>query len=166
MKILETERLLLRHLTADDADFFLALLNEPGWIDNIGDRGIRTVEAAAEYIARSYAASYETLGYGLYLVELKDTGERLGICGLIKRDSLEDVDIGFAFRQQYWGNGYAVESAAAVLEYGHHTLGITRIVAITSQTNKSSAKVLEKIGLKFEGLIKLPEFAKEERLFG
>jgi RimJ/RimL family protein N-acetyltransferase len=166
MKILETDRLLLRHMANNDAAFFLELLNEPGWIENIGDKGIRSVEAAERYIADVYAASYETLGYGLYLVELKDTGECLGICGLIKRDSLADVDVGFAFLERHWGNGYAVESAAAVLEYGHRTLGLDRIVAITSQTNHNSAKVLEKIGLKFERLIKLPEFDHEERLFG
>ena|ERR1044072_8552447 len=165
MKILETDRLSLRHMEPLDAPFFLELLNSPGWLENIGDRGIRTVEAAAGYITDVYAASYETLGFGLYLVELKDTGERLGICGLIKRDSLPDVDIGFAFLERHWGNGYAVESAAAVLEYGYRTLGIERIVAITTQTNESSAKVLEKIGLKFEGLIKLGEFEHEERLF-
>ncbi len=165
MKILETERLLLRHMTADDAEFFLELVNEPGWIDNIGDKGVRTVEAAAESIAKHYTASYETFGFGLYLVELKETGEPAGICGLVKRQSLEDVDIGFAFLERFWGKGYAVESASAVLDYGHNILMIGGIVAITSQTNHGSARVLEKIGLKFERLIKLPEYAHEERLF-
>jgi RimJ/RimL family protein N-acetyltransferase len=165
MKILETERLVLRHMVPDDAPFFLTLLNEPGWIDNIGDKGIRSVEGAAEYITKSYTSSYEKFGFGLYLVELKKTGEPLGICGLVKRASLEDVDIGFAFSERFWGKGYAVESAAAVLEYGYTVLGIKRIVAITTQTNHASAKVLERIGLKFERLIKLPDYEHEERLF-
>jgi RimJ/RimL family protein N-acetyltransferase len=165
MRILETDRLLLRHMTEDDAQFFLELLNEPGWINNIGDRGIRTVEECAAYITRVYVAGYEKNGFGLYLVELKETDEPVGICGLVKRDSLENVDVGFAFKERYWRRGYAAESAAAALEYGHNTLGIERIVAITSQTNHGSARVLEKIGLKFERLIKLGDSDHEERLF-
>lgn len=165
MKILETERLLLRLMTEDDAQFFLELLNEPGWINNVGDRGIRTVEECAAYITRVYTAGYENNGFGLYLTELKETGEPVGICGLVKRDSLENVDVGFAFKERYWGRGYATESAAAALEYGHNTLDIERIVAITTQTNHASARVLEKIGLKFERLIKLGDSDEEERLF-
>lgn len=165
MKILETERLLLRHMTADDAAFYLELVNEPGWLTNIGNKGVHSVEDAARAIAKHYTASYETFGFGMYLVELKETGEPAGICGLIKRESLADVDVGYAFLERFWGSGYATESAAAVLDYGHNVLGIGRIVAITSQTNQSSARVLEKIGLKFERLIKLPEYELEERLF-
>jgi len=165
MKILETERLLLRHITVDDAEFILELINEPSWIENISDKGIRTLDAAAQYIADVHLASYAKFGFGLYLVELKETGEATGICGLIKRDSLENVDIGFGFLRRFWGKGYAAESAAAVLDHGHNVLKIERIVAITSQTNHSSARVLEKIGLKFERLIKLPDYEHEERLF-
>jgi RimJ/RimL family protein N-acetyltransferase len=165
MKILETERLALRHMTVEDAEFFLELINSPGWLANIGDRGRRTVEEAAQYIADVYVPSYAKNGFGFYVVELKETGEPLGISGLIKRDSLPDVDIGFAFLERHWGRGYAAESAAAVLDYGLNVLNIPRIVAITKQTNDASGRVLERIGLKFERLIKLAEFESEEKLY-
>ncbi len=118
MKILETERLVLRRLTAGDAAFILELLNEPAFLENIGDRGARTLADARRYIARGPVASYRKFGFGLYLVELKDSGTPVGICGLLKRESLEDVDIGFAFLRRYWSQGYARESAAAVMHYG------------------------------------------------
>jgi RimJ/RimL family protein N-acetyltransferase len=164
MNILETERLTLREVTAGDAEFILELLNDPGWILNLGDKGFRTLEAVTEYIAERYTTSYEKFGFGFYLVTVKESGTPIGLCGLIKRDSMEDVDIGFGFMEKFWGAGYATESAAAVLDYGRNTLGIKRIVAITSPTNDSSAHVLEKIGLKFEGMVNIPEYG-EERLF-
>jgi len=164
--IIETERLFLRELSADeDAEFVLELVNEPGWIRNIGDRGIRTREAARGYIVNGPAKSYEQNNFGLYLVGLKETGERVGICGLIKRDSLEDVDIGFAFLERFWSKGYAVESASAVMDYGRETLGLKRIVAITIPTNQGSIKVLEKIGLHFEKMVKMPTDEEEIMLF-
>ena len=109
---------------------------------------------------------YSRLGFGLYLVELKEAGLSIGICGLIKRDSLEDVDIGFAFLPKYWGKGYAHEAASAVMEYGRNALGLKRIVAITSADNDSSIKLLEKLGLRFERMLKLSNESEEVRLFG
>jgi RimJ/RimL family protein N-acetyltransferase len=164
--IIETERLFLRELSADeDAEFVLELVNEPGWIRNIGDRGIRTIDEARGYILNGPAKSYEQNNFGLYLVGLKNTGERVGICGLIKRESLEDVDIGFAFLERFWSKGYAVESAAAVMDYGRETLGLKRIVAITIPANRGSIKVLEKIGLHFEKMVKMPTDEEEIMLF-
>jgi len=109
---------------------------------------------------------YSRLGFGLYLVELKEEGVSIGLCGLIKRDSLEDVDIGFAFLPEYWGRGYAFEAASAVMEYGGRALGIRRIVAITSADNESSARLLQKLGFRFERMIKLSDDSEEVRLFG
>ena len=164
--IIETERLFLRELSADeDAEFILELVNEPAWISNIGDRGIRTTEAARDYITSRIAASYEQNGFGLYLVGLKDSGERIGICGLIKRDTLEDVDIGFAFLERFWSKGYAVESADAVMNHARGSLKLGRIVAITIPSNQGSIKVLEKIGLRFEKMIKMPADEEEIMLF-
>jgi len=164
MKIIETERLTLRLQTTDDAKFILELVNDPSWLKFIGDRGVRTVEDAREYIMNSIH-SYEKAGFCFYLVERKEDQSLLGICGFVKRDSLEDVDIGFAFLPKYWGKGYAYEAASATLAYGLDTLGLNRIVAITTQDNHASAKLLEKIGLKFEGLVQLSNDSEELRLF-
>jgi RimJ/RimL family protein N-acetyltransferase len=165
MIILETERLVLRRLTTDDAEFVLELLNEPSFLQYIGDRGVRSLEDAREYILNRLVASYERNGFGLYLVELKESRIPIGISGLVKRDALPDADIGFAFLPAYWSQGYAVESAAAVMNYARAVLGLIRIVAITSLDNEASAKLLEKIGLRFERLIKLSEDAEEVKLF-
>jgi RimJ/RimL family protein N-acetyltransferase len=165
--IIETERLFLRELSADaDAAFVLELVNQPSWKQNIGDRGLRTLEDARGYIVNGPAASYRQNGFGLYLVGLKTTGEPVGICGLIKRDSLEDVDIGFALLEKFWSQGYAVESARAVLDRGRDAHGLKRIVAITIPTNQGSISVLEKIGLKFEKTIKTGDEEEEILLFG
>jgi RimJ/RimL family protein N-acetyltransferase len=163
--VLETERLIIRKLTTDDAPFILELVNEPSWIRFIGDRGVRTLDAARAYISNGPIAMYERFGFGLYLVMLKGDKVPLGMCGLIKRDALPDVDIGFAFLPRYWGKGYAIEAAAAVLAYGRRALGLGRIVAITSPDNQSSIKLLEKIGFVFEGMIRLPGETSEVRLF-
>ncbi|MGH9875363.1 MAG: GNAT family N-acetyltransferase [Pyrinomonadaceae bacterium] len=166
MKILETERLVLRRLSADDAGFILELLNQPSFLRYIGDKGVRTIEDAIGYIQTGPQASYERFGFGLYLVELKESGVSIGMCGLIKRDSLPDVDVGFAFLPDYWSQGYAFEAAAAVMNYGREALGLKRIVAITSLDNAASIKLLEKVGLRFERLIKLADDQPEVRLFG
>ena len=165
MKILETERLVLRRLALDDAAFLLELLNEPAFLKNIGDRGARTLTDARRYIARGPVASYRKFGFGLYLVELKDSGAPIGICGLLKRDWLNDVDIGFAFLRRYWSQGYARESAAAVMHYGWTTLRLKRIVAITKPTNQASIALLEKLGLRFEKIIAQPDHGGENKLF-
>jgi len=163
--VLETERLVLRRLSTDDAEFVLELLNEPSFRRYIGDRGVRNLAEAAQYILNRLVASYERNGFGLYLVELKEGGIPIGISGLVKRDTLPDADIGFAFLPAYWSKGYAVESAAAVMNYAREVLGLTRIVAITSLDNEASAKVLGKIGLRYERLIRLSEDAEEVKLF-
>jgi RimJ/RimL family protein N-acetyltransferase len=165
MIVLETKRLVLRKLSVDDAKFVLELLNEPSFLRYIGDRGVRNLEDAAQYILNRLVASYERNGFGLYLVELKDGGIPIGISGLVKRDTLPDPDIGFAFLPAYWSKGYAVESAAAVLSYAKEKLGLNRILAITSRDNEASAKLLGKIGLRFERVIKLSEDAEEVKLF-
>jgi RimJ/RimL family protein N-acetyltransferase len=166
LKVLETDRLILRWLSSDDAEFILGLLNEPSWLQFIGDRGVRTIEDARDYILKGPVEMYARLGFGFYLVELKEGTIPIGICGLIKRDFLNDVDIGFAFLPKYWGRGYAYESASAVMAYAKGPLGLQRILAITNPDNHSSAKLLEKLGLRFERMIKLPDEDQEIRLFG
>ena len=165
MQVLETERLILRRITPDDAAFILELLNEAAFLRFIGDKGVRSIEDAEQYILKGPVESYERLGFGLYLVALKSSGVPIGICGLVKRDTLEDVDIGFAFLSDYRRNGYAFESAAAVKDYGQKVLGLGRLLAITQPENVGSIRVLEKIGLKFERLIRLTADSPEIRLY-
>jgi RimJ/RimL family protein N-acetyltransferase len=166
LTILETDRLLLCHLSTEYADFILELLNEPSFIQNIGDRGVRTIEAANSYILNGPVASYAKNGFGLYLVKLKETDESMGMCGLIKRDTLEDVDIGYAFLPRFWSKGYAVESALAIKDYAKNVIGLKRMVAIVDPQNQGSIRVLEKIGLQFEKMVKLSEDDIELKLFG
>src|SRR5512133_2625949 len=150
---LDTARLHLRPLAADDAPFILELLNEPSWLRFIGDRGVRTLGDARRYIAEGPGAMYERHGVGLLLVESKSDGDRLGICGLIRREALPDVDIGFAFVPRHWGKGFAFEAAKAVLEHGRRDLGLARIVAITSLANESSIRLLAKVRMVYERTI-------------
>jgi RimJ/RimL family protein N-acetyltransferase len=165
MRVIETERLSLRHLAAEDGTFILELVNEPAFIAYIGDKGVRTTEDAVQYILNGPVASYARFGFGLYAVELKDSGVPIGMCGLLKRDTLEDVDIGFAFLERFRSKGYGYESAAAVLDYGRTVLGIARIVAITAPENPASIRLLEKLGLRFEKMIHLPGYDGDTRLF-
>ena len=164
MNILETERLSLRQFTADDAEFIFELVNEPSFIQNIGDRGVRTLSDAVRYIEAGPISSYARNGFGLYLVQLKESGESIGMCGLIKRDALDDVDIGYAFLPKFWSKGYAVEAALAVKAQGH-SLGLKRIVGITDPANTGSIRVLEKIGFTFEKMIRLSANDIELKLF-
>jgi len=166
LTILETERLLLRQFSTEDTDFILELLNEPSFIRNIGDRGVRTIDDANSYILNGPVASYAKNGFGLYLVKLKETDESIGMCGLIKWDTLEDVDIGYAFLPRFWSKGYAVEAAQAIKEYAKHVIGLNRIVAITDPENEGSIRVLQKIGLNLERMVKLSEDDIELKLFG
>ena len=166
MKILETERLLLRQLTTDDAEFILELLNDPSFIRNIGDRNVRTIDDACSYILNGPVASYAKNGFGLYLVVLKETNESIGMCGLIKRDALEDVDIGYALLPRYWSKGYAFEAARATKEYARKVIGLNRIVAIVDPVNAGSIRVLEKIGLHYETMVRLSVDDIDLKLFG
>ncbi len=148
--VIETDRLLLRRLCADDAGFILELVNDPDWLRYIGDKGVRNLDDARAYIENGPLAMYARHGFGLWRVELKDGRTPIGMCGLIKRDTLEDVDIGFAYLPRFRGCGYAREAAAATLAHGANGLGLRRIVAITSPDNAASGRLLEAIGLNFE----------------
>src|SRR3954471_7565270 len=165
MKVLETDRLILRHLSPTDAEFVLELLNEPSFIRYIGDKQVRSLDDARAYVADGPARSYATYGFGLNLVELKSDGKPIGICGLLKRDTLPDPDIGFAFLPAYWNQGYAFEAASAVMTHGRSLLGIEQVLAITTPDNEASAKLLGRIGFRFERLVKLSEDAAEVKLF-
>ena len=164
MQVLQTDRLTLRRLTLDDAPFVLQLVNEPSWLRFIGDKNVRNLDDARHYLRSGPLDMYARLGFGLFLVELKDSCTAIGTCGLIKRDTLPDVDVGYALLPEHWRKGYAYEAVSAVLDYAQRTHGLQRVLAITSVDNDRSIRVLEKVGMKFERLLQLSE-TNEVRLF-
>jgi len=165
LRVVETDRLLLRWLGAGDAAFILQLLNEPSWLKYIGDKGVKTLQDAEDYIRKGPREMYERRGHGLYLVETKERGESIGICGLIKREALEDLDLGFAFLPEFWGKRYAFEAASAAIAHGKSALGLARIVAITSQDNQPSIGLLKRLGFRFERRMRLNTEGPELELY-
>jgi [ribosomal protein S5]-alanine N-acetyltransferase len=165
MRILATERLELREATTADDAFILELLNDPDFLRNIGDRGVRTLEEARTYIENGPVASYAQHGFGMWVVELREGARPIGLCGLVKRDWLEDVDIGFAFLPQYRAHGYAYESANAVRGYGTGVLRLPRIAAIVAPHNADSIRLVEKLGLRFERMVRAPNEDSDIRMY-
>jgi RimJ/RimL family protein N-acetyltransferase len=165
VKILETERTILRKVTESDADFVLDLLNQPSFIKYIADRNVRTLEQSREYIESRFTASYEKFGFGMWAVVSKESGEIMGVCGFVRREGLPEADIGFAFLPQFEGKGYAFEAASAIMRYGRDVLKLPRVLAITSMDNTRSQRLLEKIGLKYERIVSLPGSTEELKLF-
>ncbi|MBP9897146.1 MAG: GNAT family N-acetyltransferase [Gemmatimonadales bacterium] len=161
----ETPRLLLRHFTLDDGEFVLRLLNEPSFHEYIGDKGVRTLEGAHEYLRRGPMTSYEQHGHGLNLVVLRETGTPIGMCGLLKRDALEAPDIGYAFVPEHWGVGHAVEAAQAVLASAWQEFGLSRVFAITNDHNDPSQRLLLKLGFVEEAPRVMKEGAPPVRTF-
>jgi RimJ/RimL family protein N-acetyltransferase len=154
--LIETERLRLRPVTVDDADLMLAIWNDPAFIHNVSDRGIRTVEQAREAIEGGAQKLFEDYGYGPYCMSLKSDGSMIGICGLFKRHNLEDPDIGFGVLPDFCGKGYAGEAAAAVVNFARNELGIAVLNAIVSPTNAPSIGLIKKLGLTFDQMITMP----------
>jgi RimJ/RimL family protein N-acetyltransferase len=162
--VLETDRLVLREMTADDAGFILDLLNQPSFLRFVGDKGIRTVADAARYIEDGPRATYRKHGYGLNLVVLRESGAAMGICGLVNRDWLDAPDIGFSLLPAYWSLGYAFEAASAVLEESDGVYRLPRILAITNPDNHDSIRLLERLGFAFDRTVRTPE-AEELSLY-
>jgi RimJ/RimL family protein N-acetyltransferase len=163
---LETSRLILRRLVFDDASFLVTLLNQPSFIANIGDRGVRNVDDAHRYLREGPHAMYERYGFGLWHVARKSDGAGLGMCGLLKRDILPDVDVGYAYLPEHWGQGYAFEAAEATLRHGARKFGLKRVIGVVSPGNSGSIRVLEKIGMRFERMYPMHSGAPEVRLYG
>lgn len=157
MPTIQTERLLLSELTPDDAGFILQLLNEPSFLDNIGDRGVRDLDGAVRYILDGPVNSYARYGHGLLRVSLRDSGEPIGMCGLLKRDALPDADLGYAFLPRHWSRGYAIESGTAVLRHAREVLALPRVLGLVDPANQPSIKVLERLGLRFERELRMGE---------
>ncbi|MGI8891659.1 MAG: GNAT family N-acetyltransferase [Chthoniobacterales bacterium] len=164
--VLETERLSLHELTATDAEFMFEVLNDPGFIRFVADRGIRTTADAAAYIEEKIAPSYAKFGFGFWRVDLKESGESIGICGLAKRDTLEWPDVGFSILAAHSGKGYAYEAAAATMKFGYNTLRLISIIGITAPGNDASIHLLQKLGLEYLGKTQLPGYGDETLIFG
>jgi [ribosomal protein S5]-alanine N-acetyltransferase len=162
--ILSTDRLTLREFNLNDAPFIIKLLNTPGWLQFIGDRNVHSIDDAESYLLQGPMLSYETNGFGLWLVSLKDSGLSIGMCGFLKRQGLENADIGFAFLPDHAGKGYAYEAALAAIKYAQKGLGLDKILAIASANNESSIRLLKKLGLEFERMVKMEN--EELMLFG
>ena len=162
---METDRLVLRPLAETDAAFILELLNDPSWLRHIGDRGVHTLQQACDYVRNGPMAMRARHGFALDAVVLRDTGVPIGICGLLKRDTLDDVDIGFAFLPAYCGLGFAREAAVATLQHGARQSGLKRIVAITAPGNADSIRLLESIGFRFERMLRLRDDPDELRVY-
>ena len=165
MSVIETERLTLREMSGRDAPFVLELLNDADFKRNVADRGVRTLEDAGRYIEERFAASYRRHGFGLWLVETKEAGAPAGICGLVRREELPGVDIGYAFLPAFRSKGYAYESAAAVLRRAREVLGLKRLYAVVNPDNAGSIRVLEKLGMKFERMHRFSGEGAEVKLF-
>lgn len=163
--ILETSRLTLKKISVDDAAFYIKLFNSEGWLTNIGERNVHTVEDAVAYIEKNYLPSYKKHGYGSYTVNLKETGETIGACGLYKRDIFDDPDVGFSFLDDQVGKGYGYEAASAVMEYAVNTLKINTVLGCTLPSNIASVKLLKKLGLREIDTFMFPGEKEELLLF-
>jgi len=163
--VIETPRLIIRPFTLEDAPFILRLLNEPSFIENIADKGVRTLEQAADYLVHGPMRSYAAHGHGLWMVALKETGTPLGMCGLIKREAFQDIDVGYAFLPEHTSRGYALESVEAVLDFGRRTFGLTRVIALVTPGNARSERLLAKTGFTFEGFVKMDPDPEDVALY-
>ena len=164
--VIETPRLRLREFTLGDAPFVLELLNDPAFLNNVGDRGVRTIADAEKYITDKLLRNYRDHGFGLYVMELKESGDGIGTCGLVQRDYLDVPDIGFSVLEPFTRRGYTFEAASAVLGWARNALHLTRIVAVTRASNTVTHRLLEKLGLRFERRIEIPGATAEWLLFG
>lgn len=156
MDVIGTERLVLRRQGVEDASFILRLVNDPDWLQHIGDRGVRTADEAGAYILNGAVAMYDRHGFGLYLIETKGDRVPVGVCGLVQRDFLAEVDIGFALAREHRGKGYAREAAAATIAYARSEVGLDRVAAIVSPENGASIRLLEGLGFAFDREFEYP----------
>ena len=169
MIVLQTPRLTLRWYRADDAPSLLALVNDPGWLQHIGQRHVHTLDDARRFIEERLVAAYVRQGFGLWAMERRDSGgvagEVVGMCGLVRRDGLPGIDLGYALLPAHRGAGLVHEAATACLDHAHRVLGQTRVLAITSPDNHASARVLSKLGFAPQGRVTLPGEAVASDLY-
>ena len=164
--VLNTERLELSWLTLDDTPLMLAIWNDPAFVRYVADRGVRTLDQARAAVEAGPLRLYAEYGYGPFRLRRRDDGMDIGICGLFRRDGFADPDIGFAILPDFCGKGYGFEASAAVLEYAHDTLGLSRIKAIVSPQNAASIGLLEKLGMRYERRVRMPGEDHDISLYG
>jgi RimJ/RimL family protein N-acetyltransferase len=164
--ILETERLTIRTLTLDDADLMLAIWTDPAFVRNVADRGIRTLDEARKAMQEGALHLYEEYGYGPYRVALKEGDRAIGICGLFRRDGLDEPDIGYALLPGFYAQGYMIESARRVLDYARQDLRLPYVTAIVNPDNDASVRLLKKLGLEFEKMMRLPDEDEDLARYG
>ena len=165
MNVISTDRLLINRITLDDAGFILKLINDKDWIKNIGDKGIRTIEETEEYIRTRFLKAYDEVGFGFYSLILKSDQQIIGIAGLVDREGIDHIDIGYGMLPEFRGKGYAFEATKAIYDYGYEELKLKKIVAIVNPDNTSSIKLLSKLGLEFERMIRFPDEEIDIMLF-
>lgn len=165
MTLINSERLSIRHVLATDAPFILSLFNEPSFIHGIADKQVRHLTQATAYINDHFTQSYQQHGFGMYLITLSEDSTSIGICGLIRRDDHDDIELGYALSQDYFSQGYAQEAANAVLHYGRNTLQIKRVIAVTSLSNQASMNTLQRLGFRFEKIEKRVAYDDKTRLY-
>jgi len=165
MIVIATDRLELRQFDGHDAEFILRLVNEPSFLRYIGDRGVRSIADARRYIADGPVAGYARNGYGLLRAVRKADGVTVGMCGVLKRDTLPEPDLGFSFLPEHWSQGYAFESAGAVMNHAREVLGLGRILAITTLDNESSIRLLGKLRFRFDRMFTVGDDPTALRLF-
>lgn len=162
---LETDRLILKPVSLDDADFVLAVHNTPKFIQFIGDRNLRTLEDAENYIKNRFFPHYEKHGFGNCLIVEKSSGKKVGAVGVFVRDGLDVPDIGFSFLPEFEGKGYGFEASLKLMKTVFQDFGLNKISAITTNENIASQKLIEKLGLKFIKMTKLPDDEVELRYY-
>ena len=164
MIVCEIPRLRLRHLEYTDAPFIVALLTDPDFLRNVGDRDVRNEADARRYLTEGPLASYARHGFGLFLMELRDGGTTIGMCGLLRRDTHPDVELGFALLPEHRRHGYTLEASRACLQLATRTLGLKRVVAITALENAGSIGLLERLGFRYERVVQFTSDG-DSRLF-
>ncbi len=165
MRLLTTSRIVLDIATKKDAAFLHTLMNEPSYIKNIGDRNIKTVSDAENFIKEKFLKSYKDNGYGYYIVKIKESQKSIGICGLVNRKELNFIDIGYALLPHFWNNGFAFEATKALYDFALKNFNIKTIVAITDPNNKKSIALIKKLGLTYKKNIRLPDDEIECQLY-
>ncbi len=165
MNLLKTDRLLINRITLDDAAFILELMNDKDWIKNIGDRGMTSIEDAEAYIKTRFLKTYEESNLGFFGLITKNSKEVIGIAGLVDREGIDHVDIGYGLLPNFRGKGYAFEATKAIYDYGYKQLKLEKIVAIVNPDNPTSIQLLSKLGMEFEKMVRLPDEEKDIMLF-
>lgn len=165
MEIATTERLVLRRVNPGDASFIHRLLNDPSWIENIGDHGVHTEDQARTYIREKILAAYDTHGFGLYVMETRDDSQAIGLCGLVRRASLPATDLGFAVLAEFRGRGFAFEASRAIMAYAREMLHLPPLLAITAPGNMKSRQLLERLGFQFQHFLRLTPESEEVCLY-